>query len=140
MPEHLSQVEGITGRLPRVGIVDRGYRGKRFVGSTEIISPKPLGKKASSYQRSLARKRFRARAGIEPIIGHIKHDHGMLRNYLKGAAGDKVNALLAAAAFNFKKKLNRTKVELLYFLNFLEQVVRAENTYAVLAIRKNETF
>ena len=64
----------------------------------------------------------------------------MLRNYLKGAAGDKVNALLAAAAFNFKKKLNRIRVELLYFLNFLEQELRAENTYAVPSIRKMTLF
>jgi len=130
----------ITGRTPRIGIVDRGSRGKRFIGRTEIVSPRPLGKRASGYQRSLARERFRARAGIEPVIGHIKHDHRMLRNYLKGAAGDKVNALLAAAAFNFRKKLNRIKVELLYFLNFLEQVVRAENTYAALAVRKMRLF
>jgi len=140
LPDHLAQVERITGYLPRVGIVDRGYRGKRFIGSTEIISPKPLGKKASSYQRSLTRKRFRARAGIEPVIGHIKHDHRMLRNYLKGADGDKVNSLLAAAAFNFKKKLNRIKAELLYFFNFIAQVFGVENTDALFGVAKMRLF
>jgi hypothetical protein len=30
----------------------------------------------------------------------------MARNYLKGEIGDKVNAKLAAAAFNFRKALN----------------------------------
>lgn len=140
LPEHLAQIERITGCLPKIGIVDRGYRGKRFVGETEIISPKPLGKKASSYQRNQTRKRFRARAGIEPVIGHIKHDHRMLRNYLKGATGDKINSLLAAAAFNFKKKLNQIKAELLYFFNFLVQVIRVENTDAVLGVRKTRLF
>jgi IS5 family transposase len=40
------------------------------------------------------------RAGIEGLISHLKHDHGMLRNYLKGIAGDQINTLLAAAAYN----------------------------------------
>ena len=51
----------------------------------------------------LARKRFRRRAGIEPVIGHLKHDHRLKRNFLKGFAGDQINLLMAAAAFNFKK-------------------------------------
>lgn len=49
------------------------------------------------------RKRFRKRAGIEPVIGHLKSDHRLNRNYLKGFAGDQMNVLLAAAAFKFKK-------------------------------------
>ena len=112
------EVEKLTGSRPKVGIVDRGYRGRKKINGIEIISPKPLEKKASAYQKRKARIRFRARAGIEPIIGHIKHDHRMLRNYLKGTSGDKINTLLAAAAFNFKKKLNRIKVELSYFFIF----------------------
>ena len=119
LKQHLAQVEILTGRKPKVGIVDRGYRGRKKINGTEIISPKPLGKKATAYQKRKARIRFRARAGIEPIIGHIKHDHRMLRNYLKGSSGDKINTLLAAAAFNFKKKLNRIKVELSYFFIFM---------------------
>lgn len=116
LPEHLSQVERLTGAKPNIGIVDRGYRGRKNIAGTEIISPKPLKKSASNYQKQKTRKRFRARAGIEPIISHIKHDHRMLRNYLKGVIGDKINTMLAAAAFNFKKKLNQIKVELLKFL------------------------
>ncbi len=33
---------------------------------------------------------------VEPVIGHAKHDHRMLRNYLKGPGGDGMNALPAA--------------------------------------------
>ena len=118
LDEHLFQTEQLTSKRPKVAIVDRGYRGKRKVGSTEIISPKPLGKNASAYQKRKARKRFRARAGIEPIIGHIKHDHRMLRNYLRGVTGDKINTILAATAFNFKKKLSRIKAEVLSYCFF----------------------
>lgn len=49
------------------------------------------------------RQRFRKRAGIEPVISHLKSDHRLNRNYLKGFTGDQMNVLLGAAAFNFKK-------------------------------------
>jgi len=51
----------------------------------------------------LARKRFRRRAAIEPIIGHLKSNYRLKRNFLKGFMGDQINLLMAAAAFNFKK-------------------------------------
>jgi len=43
---------------------------------------------------------YKARAGTEPVIGHIKHNHRMLRNYLKGTLSDKVNTIMAATGFN----------------------------------------
>jgi transposase, IS5 family len=36
---------------------------------------------------------------IEPVIGHLKRDHRMGRNYLKGRDGDRINAVLAAAGY-----------------------------------------
>lgn len=44
---------------------------------------------------------MKRRAAIEPIIGHLKAEHRMGRNYLKGSDGDRVNAVLAAAGVNF---------------------------------------
>ena len=49
------------------------------------------------------RKRFQRRAVIEPVIGHLKSNYRLNRNFLKGFAGDQINLLVAAAAFNFKK-------------------------------------
>jgi IS5 family transposase len=43
---------------------------------------------------------------IEPIIGHLKQDHRLSRNFLLGTIGDKVNALLAGSGFNLRKILN----------------------------------
>lgn len=102
----LLQEQRITGQLPKTVIADRGYRGKKEVLGVEVLIPKPGSKTQSKYAKQKARKRFRARAGIEPVIGHLKHDHRMIRNYLKGVEGDVVNALLAAMGFNLKKKLN----------------------------------
>jgi IS5 family transposase len=47
------------------------------------------------------RREMRRRAAIEPVIGHLKGDHRMGRNYLKGRDGDRINAVLAAAGYNF---------------------------------------
>ena len=88
-------------------ICDRGYRGKKEVDGTVICIPDTPKKRDTKYQKEQKRKKFRRRAAIEPIIGHVKSDHRMQRNYLKGFVGDEINLLLAAAAFNLKKWMNR---------------------------------
>ena len=35
------------------------------------------------------------------MSGHVKLEHRMERNYLKGRQGDRINAVLAAAGYNF---------------------------------------
>lgn len=116
LEEHLDQTEHLTESRPKIGIVDRGYKGKKIVNGTKIISPSAPRKEATQYEKQKARKRFRARAGIEPVIGHIKHDHRMLRNYLKGVTGDQLNTILAGTGFNLKKMLNRIKEQILFGL------------------------
>ena len=44
---------------------------------------------------------MRRRAAVKPVIGHLKAEHRMGRNYLKGHEGDRVNTVLAAAGYNF---------------------------------------
>ena len=117
----LEQVERLTNYQPESGIVDRGYRGRKTVLNTKIISPKKLPASTNNYQKQKTRKQFRARAGIEPVIGHMKHDHRMIRNYLSGELGDTLNTLLAAAGFNMKKMLRRLKAQT---LNFYFQIFR----------------
>ncbi len=87
-------------------ICDRGYRGKKEVDGTAICIPDSPKKRDTKYQKEQKRKKFRRRAAIEPIIGHVKSDHRMQRNYLKGFVGDEINLLLAATAFNLKKWMN----------------------------------
>ena len=45
------------------------------------------------------------RPAVEPVIGHLKEDHRMGRNFLSHAAGDAINAILAAAGYNFRRVL-----------------------------------
>ncbi len=87
-------------------ICDRGYRGKKEVDGTVICIPDSPKKRDTKYQIEQKRKKFRRRAAIEPIIGHVKSDHRMQRNYLKGFVGDEINLLLACSAFNLKKWMN----------------------------------
>lgn len=103
----LKQVERLTSTKPRYGIVDRGYRGRKMIEGVKIISPGKLAASASRYLIQKTRKQFRARAGIEPIIGHLKRDHRMWRNFLLDEDGDKLNTLLAATGFNLRKMLQR---------------------------------
>ncbi len=41
-------------------------------------------------------KQFRTRAGIEPIIGHIKRDQRMWGDFLLDKDGDKLNTILVS--------------------------------------------
>lgn len=105
----LEQTQRITGHKSKFGIADRGYKGRKNVNGVQIIIPIRLPDWANNYQKQKMRKRFRARAGIEPIIGHLKQDHRMSRNYLLDEQGDLVNTLLAATGFNLRKMLQRIK-------------------------------
>jgi hypothetical protein len=48
------------------------------------------------------KRAFRRRSAVEPVIGHLKNEHRMNRNYLAGTSGDAANAALAAAGYNFR--------------------------------------
>ena len=114
----LEQEERMTGVRAKNAYVDRGYK-KQKIGATEIHPPSNgVGKTES--EKATIRKKFRRRAGIEPIIGHTKADYGMERNYLKGEAGDAINALLAASAFNFKSWMRKALSQLIFVIKYLK--------------------
>lgn len=103
LPAVLAQLKRLTASEPAAALCDRGYKGKNKINNTRILRPQSKTNDTTQEIQELMRKRFRKRAGIEPVIGHLKSDHRLNRNYLKGFAGDQMNVLLAAAAFNFKK-------------------------------------
>ena len=111
----LEQVRELTKGKIRKAIVDRGYRGCDKIGITEIVMPKTL-KRESYYLKKQREARCRSRAGIEGLISHLKHDHRMLRNYLKGTAGDQINTLLAASAYNMRKWMRLKREEIIFFI------------------------
>ena len=114
LEEVLNQTEKLTGKTPKTATVDRGYKGKQTIGATKINIPKPPLKRDTAYQKRKKRKHFRRRATIEPIIGHLKQDHRVVRNYLKGQIGDSINFKMAAAGFNFRKLMIKLKEKVLW--------------------------
>jgi hypothetical protein len=88
--------------------------------------PKVL-KRESYYLKKKREERCRSRAGIEGLISHLKHDHRMIRNYLSGTAGDQINTLLAAAAYNMRKwmRLKRQEIIDLIFCWFYQRLILA---------------
>lgn len=96
----LEQVERVTAVKPQEVFVDRGYRGSQH-------HPKGVAVYVSGRRglRGLLRKRLRRRAAIEPMIGHLKQDHGMGLNHLLGKDGDRINALLSGCGMNLRKLL-----------------------------------
>jgi transposase, IS5 family len=121
----LAQVEDLLGRLPETALVDRGCKGRKSIMGVNIKIP-GSGKGKTAYQKSKDRERFRRRASIEPIIGHLKQDHRLLRNYLKGVEGDMINTLLAGAAFNMMKMLRRIRESIICVLNEIVNILIRE--------------
>ena len=75
---------------------DKGYRGHNHPDRFKVWITGQVRRVTKSIRREMRR-----RAAVEPVIGHLKDDHRMGRNYLKGRDGDRINAVLAAAGYNF---------------------------------------
>jgi IS5 family transposase len=100
LAQALAQVTRLTGWQPQEAFCDQGYRGHGYEGETriEIVDRRKI-------QSRTKRKWRKRRAAIEPVIGHLKSDHRMDRNLLKGRLGDEINALLSGCGRNLKKLL-----------------------------------
>ena len=92
----------LTGKeLDGEVFVDRGYRKHDYEGPAKVHV---VGKGIKRAKRS-HRKWLKRRSAIEPLIGHMKTDGKLGRNYLAGIEGDKVNAVLCGCGQNFRKLL-----------------------------------
>jgi IS5 family transposase len=110
----LKQVKDVRGSSPETAYCDRGFRGRIRVGDTIVTIPGAPQPGATEHAKRKARKNFGRRSAIEPVIGHLKNDFRLARNYLKGTLGDALNLLLAAAAFNCRKWM-RALIATLFF-------------------------
>jgi len=95
----LTQVRRMIGSKVQEAYVDMGYRGHDGHGHETVhVDKRRRGSTLKGLWRWMKR-----RAAVEPTIGHLKCEHRLERNRLKGAAGDAINAILSAAAMNFQK-------------------------------------
>jgi IS5 family transposase len=98
IPDIQKQIGANINRI----VADKGYRGHNAPEDYKYkiyISGQKRGV-TDAIKRDLRR-----RSAIEPVIGHAKREHRMDRNYLKGSNGDAINAVLAAAGYNFRRLL-----------------------------------
>lgn len=116
----VADTEKLTGvEVTRIH-VDKGYRGHNYPNRFKVWISGQVRRVTAAIRREMKR-----RAAIEPVIGHVKSDHRMDRNYLKGRDGDRINAVLAAAGYNFSL--------LIRWLRFLlRQLLRLLNASAQL--------
>jgi len=105
----IAQTERITGVAIERAYVDRGYRGHDADKARVFVSGQKRGVTPT------IRREIRRRAGIEPVIGHMKDDGHLGRNFLAGATGDAINVTLAAAGHNLRL-LRAWLIRLLAFL------------------------
>ncbi len=108
----MKQVEGLIGNKVSEVYVDMGYRGHDYDGAVTVHADKRRkGRTSEARWRWMKR-----RAAVEPSIGHLKSEHRLERNRLKGTAGNQINAILAAAAMNFQKLCRASGRIFLFFL------------------------
>jgi IS5 family transposase len=70
--------------LPKESVYDRGGKGNKQIKGVRILTPDQPKKTDTAYRKQQKRKKFRSRAGIEPIIGHLKTDFRLAQNHLSG--------------------------------------------------------
>jgi transposase, IS5 family len=92
----VKDLERVTGVETRRIHVDKGYRGHNHPEKFRVWISGQARRVTAVIKREMKR-----RAAVEPVIGHLKAEHRMGRNYLKGRDGDRINAVLAAAGYNF---------------------------------------
>jgi IS5 family transposase len=109
----IPDMEGLIGNTLQRMFVDKGYRGHNappdykfrvfIAGQRRRVTPK-------------IKREMRRRSAVEPVIGHMKAEHRMGRNYLWYRQGDAINAVLAAAGYNFTLLLKWLRLLLLRIL------------------------
>ena len=93
----IAETQALTGREIERVYVDKGYRGHD--------APKPLRVFKSGQKRGVhgqIKRELRRRSAIEAVIGHMKTDGHLGRNFLKGRHGDHANAVLTAIGHNLR--------------------------------------
>jgi transposase, IS5 family len=106
-------MQALVGNVLDRVIADAGYRGHNAPPEHRFRVYTAAQKRRVTAQ---IKREFKRRAAVEPVIGHLKDDHRMGRNYLAHASGDAINAVLAAAGYNFRRLIQWLRLLLLRIL------------------------
>jgi transposase, IS5 family len=117
----IPEMEQIIGNDIERILADAGYRGHNAPPSHKF---RVFTSGQKRRMTPAIKRQMRRRAAIEPVIGHIKAEHRMGRNHLAGTAGDAINAILAAAGYNFRLLLTWLRLLLRFLLAWLFGSIR----------------
>lgn len=112
----LEQVQVLTDTTPAIVLADRGYKG---------VTPACGARLILSHTRKLPprlKRLLKRRQVVEPMIGHMKADGLLARNWLKGEVGDALHAVLCGAGHNLRMILAHLRV---LFVAFVHWMVRS---------------
>jgi IS5 family transposase len=102
----IDQATRVTGVAPNEAYADRGYKGHGC--NTDSFKVWISGSKRGVTDA--IHRKLKRRNAVEPVIGHLKSDGRLARNFLKGIEGDAMNALLCAAGHNMRKILRKLRL------------------------------
>ncbi len=96
----IPEMETLIGNTIERILADKGYRGHNAPPDYKfrVFTSGQKRRMTPKIKRELRR-----RSAVEPVIGHLKSEHRMGRNYLWHRAGDAANAVLAAVGYNFRR-------------------------------------
>lgn len=97
----IDQAERLIGHDLIQATCDLGYRKHNYNGDCTVQIVNRYRRKTPQAIKFW----WKRRSAIEPVIGHVKNEHRMNKNKLKGKVGDENNAALAACGFNMRKLL-----------------------------------
>jgi IS5 family transposase len=109
-------IEQLVGNAIERLHADAGYRGHNAPPDYKFKIYTSKQKRRVTPQ---IKREMRRRAAVEPVIGHLKEDHRLDRNYLAHRHGDFNNAVLAAAGYNFRRLIRWFRILLRLFLAVL---------------------
>lgn len=109
----IPEMEALVGNTIERILADKGYRGHNAPPDYKfrVFTSGQKRRMTPKIKRELRR-----RSAVEPVIGHLKAEHRMGRNYLWHRAGDATNAVLAAAGYNFRRLVRWLKLLLCQLL------------------------
>ena len=112
----IPDMEALVGNTIARILADKGYRGHNAPPDYKFrvfLSGQKRGVTPT------IKREFRRRSAVEPVIGHLKAEHRMGRNYLWFRRGDANNAVLAAAGYNFRRLIRWLRLLLCQILSAL---------------------
>jgi transposase, IS5 family len=113
LAEVIPAIEQLVGNTLERLHTDAGYRGHNAPPEYKF---KIYTSKQKRRVTPAIKREMRRRAAVEPVIGHLKEEHRMDRNYLAHRHGDFNNAILAAVGYNFRRLIRWLRILLCLIL------------------------